>query len=456
MLDPNLLQNGPNFRLEFMAEPTPQALAEALVAFANTDGGIIVVGLDASGEYVGRVYSEDLEGILRQAEGQCLPPVVIGNWEQVETEQGAVVAIRVPRSLELHALQDGRVLVRSGAENRPLGGDEIRRLASTKNTGDFEAEAVPGATINDFDRAILDEYLAKREERLRRVFTGDEKTLLQEIGALNETGDPTVAGILLFNKYPQQWLPQSGVVFVKFVGTEPRGENGLAGYARREELTGPLARLVENLWELTWGEMAVSAVVRGLQREETYEYPAFAVREALVNAVCHRDYRLKGRRIEVRMFSDRLEVISPGGLPGFITVDNIVEEHFSRNPRLVGALFHWGYIEELGLGIDRMIEEMVQAGHKPPSFTAKPYSFTVTLYNDRERLPFFVEGQPLNARQARALQYVREHGSITNREYRALCQDVSAETLRLDLADLVERGILLKIGSKKGTYYILK
>ncbi len=456
MLDPNLLQNGPNFRLEFMAEPTPQALAEALVAFANTDGGIIVVGLDASGEYVGRVYSEDLEGILHQAEGQCLPPVVIGNWEQVETEKGAVVAIRVPRSLELHALQDGRVLVRSGAENRPLGGDEIRRLASTKNTGDFEAEAVPGATINDFDRAILDEYLAKREERLRRVFTGDEKTLLQEIGALNEAGDPTVAGILLFSKYPQQWLPQSGVVFVKFVGTEPRGEDGLAGYARREELTGPLARLVENLWELTWGEMAVSAVVRGLQREETYEYPAFAVREALVNAVCHRDYRLKGRRIEVRMFSDRLEVISPGGLPGFITVDNIVEEHFSRNPRLVGALFHWGYIEELGLGIDRMIEEMVQAGHKPPSFTAKPYSFTVTLYNDRERLPFFVEGQPLNARQARALQYVREHGSITNREYRALCQDVSAETLRLDLADLVERGILLKIGSKKGTYYILK
>lgn len=439
-----------------MPEPTLDLLAEALVAFANTDGGTIVVGLDSSGEYVGRVYSEDLEGILRQAESQCLPPVVIGNWEQVETEKGAVVAIRVPRSLELHALQDGRVLVRSGAENRPLGGDEIRRLASTKSTGDFEAEAVPGATFSDFNREMLDEYFAKREERLRRVYTGDEKDLLKEIGALNEAGDPTVAGILLFSKYPQQWLPQSGVIFVKFVGTGPRGEDGLAGYARREEITGPLARLVENIWELTWSEMAVSAVVRGLEREETYEYPAFAVREALVNAVCHRDYRLKGRRIEVRMYRDRLEVISPGGLPGYITVDNIVDEHFSRNPRLVGALFHWGYIEELGLGIDRMIEEMVQAGHKPPSFTAKPYSFTVTLYNTRERAPMFVDGKALNNRQAQAMQYIREHGSITNREYRALCPDVSAETVRLDLADLVEQGVLLKIGSKKGTYYILK
>jgi ATP-dependent DNA helicase RecG len=108
--------------------------------------------------------------------------------------------------------------------------------------------------------------------------------------------------------------------------------------------------------------MAMGAVVKGLERQEIVEYPPFAVRESLVNAVCHRDYRLRGRRIEIRMFADRMEVISPGGLPGFITVDNLVEEHFSRNPRLVSGLFQWGYIEELGLGIDRMIEELVQGG----------------------------------------------------------------------------------------------
>jgi ATP-dependent DNA helicase RecG len=240
------------------------------------------------------------------------------------------------------------------------------------------------------------------------------------------------------------------------VGKTPRGENGLAGYSRREELTGPLPRLIENAWNLIWSEMAISAVVKGLEREETYEYPQFAVREAIVNAVCHRDYRLKGRRIEVRMYSDRLEVISPGGLPGFITVENIVDEHFSRNPRLVNGLFQWGYIEELGLGIDRMMEVMQQAGHKPPSFDARPYSFAVTLYNAREKQSAPAWSRNTNHRQARALQYIRDHGSITNREYRTLCQGVSAETLRLDLADMVEQGILLKVGSKKGTYYILK
>ena len=132
------------------------------------------------------------------------------------------------------------------------------------------------------------------------------------------------------------------------------------------------------------------------------------------------------------------------------------EEHFSRNPRLVNGLFQWGFIEELGLGIDQMIEEMVQAGHAPPEFKATPHSFTVILSNKRERTVAPKWTRSMNERQTRAVNFVRESGSITNREYRQLCPDVSPETLRLDLADLVDRGVLLKIGSKKGTYYILK
>jgi ATP-dependent DNA helicase RecG len=119
-------------------------------------------------------------------------------------------------------------------------------------------------------------------------------------------------------------------------------------------------------------------------------------------------------------------------------------------------LYQWGYIEELGLGVDLMVEEMVRAGHPPPMFKDTPYSFTVTLQNIRERAPLPDWTRTMNERQTKALAYVQAQGRITNREYRSLCPDVSAETLRLDLADLVERGVLLKIGAKKGTYYILK
>ncbi len=521
----DLLKAGQGPRMAFLAKADAKQIAETLIAFANTEGGTIVIGLQDDGKPSrAKIDSDVLQKALRSADELYNPTVVLDRWEELQIpiesapeaaepvsvaplqpalalefasspaetkaelkdvpllpapEAAApavdapapapaptpekpepafhtVYAIRVPRSIEMHALSDGRVLIRSGAKNRPLGGQEILRLASAKNTGDYESDLVPGATREDFSKKMIEEYLEKRQERTKRPFNGNVEDLLQEIGALNADGKPTIMGVLMFTDYPQQWLPQSGVVFAKFVGTQPRGESGLAGYTRREELTGPLPRLIEASWNLIWSEMAVSAVVKGLEREERTEYPQFAVREAIVNSICHRDYRIRGRRIEIRMYSDRLEVISPGGLPAFITIENIKDEHFSRNPRIVNGLFQWGYIEELGLGIDRMMEVMEQAGHRPPSFDARPYSFAVTLFNAREkpRAPEWTRNT--NYRQARALQYIREHGSITNREYRNLCQGVSSETLRLDLVDMVEKGILLKVGSKKGTHYILK
>ena len=455
MLTSTALKAGPGQLVEYLAEPDIDMLAETLIALANGDGGTIVVGIDRAGKPIGSVYPEEVEIALRTAETHCRPPIHTG-WDQIELSGSVVIAVTVARSSELHSLADGRVLIRMGAENKPLGGDAIRQLAATKSSGDFESELVPGAQRSDLDDEVIKEYLEKREERQHKRITLSIDEWLHDSGLINAQGQPTAAGMLLFGRHPQQFLPQAGLVFVKFIGTEPRGEGGLPGYGRREEITGPLARVIEGAWEVVWEEMHVGAVVKGLEREERTEYPPFAVRECLVNAVCHRDYRLKGRRIEIRMFADRMEVISPGGLPGFMTIDNLVEEHFSRNPQIVSGLFQWGYIEELGLGIDRMIEEMTQAGHTPPQFKATSYSFTVVLSNIKERRATPIWEKAMNERQARALTYLREHGQITNREYQQLCPDVSPETLRLDLVDLVDRGALMRVGAKKGTYYILK
>lgn len=446
-----------------------------MVAFANGDGGTILLGLDAEGRPADKILPEELEAAVRQAASLTVPPVRA--MLEPAGEGATLLAVRVPRSVDMHSLHDGRVLVRAGTENRLLRGDAIRQLAASKAAGDYEAEAVPGATLDDFDDEVVAEYLAKRQLRTRRevkVSSRDARgaaPLLREIGALDAQGHPTVAGVLLFAKNPHIFLPQSGIVFIKFPGVEPRSEMGRIGYGRREEINGPLARVVERTWQVILEEMRVGAVVRGLEREEVLEYPEFAVREALVNAVAHRDYRLRGRRIEVRKYADRMEIISPGGLAGYITLDNLVEEHFSRNPRIVQGLYHWGYIEELGLGIDRMIEEMIAAGHPAPRFHATAYTFTVTMSNVRERRaaphltlavnpsaePVSVAGKVmLNERQARALRYLQEHGRITNRDYQNLCPDVTPETLRLDLSDLVDKGVLLRIGEKRGTYYILK
>lgn len=449
-----MLKEKPGSRLAFLPAADIEPLAECLVALANGDGGVIVLGLDDNGRPTTPIWEEEAEGALRKAAGLCRPPVPT-TWQPVETRSGVLIGLHIPRSTELHALDDGRVLIRSGTQNRPLSGDEVRDLAASKNTAEYETEIVPGARPDDLDTDIVRDYLSRREER-GAPRTLDVAELLYEIGATNREGEPTTIGVLLFGKKPQLFFPQSGITFVRFPGTEPRGEDGGIGYGRRDEITGNLARVIERAWNIIFEEMRVGATVNGLERAELLEYPRYAVREALVNAVAHRDYRIRGRRIEVRMYADRLEIISPGGLPGYMTLDNLVEEHFSRNPRLVSGLFQWGYIEELGLGIDQMIEEMTQAGHEPPEFKATPHLFTVILYNKRERAPVPKWTKSMNERQARALTFVRENGSITSRDYQQLCPDVTAETLRLDLKDLVDRGILLKIGSKKGTHYILK
>ncbi|MBP6469183.1 MAG: putative DNA binding domain-containing protein [Chloroflexi bacterium] len=448
------LKNKPGQRLVYLPYADTELLAECLVALANGDGGLVVLGVDDLGRPSEAIWEEEAEAALREAALMCRPPVPT-QWQPVEMGADILVGVYVPRSTELHSLQDGRVLVRSGSDNRPLSGDEIRNLANSKNSAEFETELVPGARPSDLDANIIRDYLDRREARgAAKVSSTDD--LLFEIGAIDRDGDPTTIGVLLFGKNPQAFFPNSGVVFVKFPGTEPRGEDGGIGYGRRDEITGPISRVVERAWNVLFEEMRVGAQVNQLEREELTEYPRFAVREALVNAIAHRDYRIKGRRIEIRMYADRLEIISPGGLPGYMTLDNLVDEHFSRNPRLVNGLYQWGYIEELGLGIDQMIEEMVQAGHSPPQFRATPHLFTVTLSNKRERTAVPKWTRSMNERQAQALNFIHENGSITNREYRQLCSDVSAETLRLDMVDLVERGVLLKIGSKKGTYYILK
>lgn len=452
----NLIHEEPGQQLAFLGSADPQPIAETLVALANSDGGVLVLGVDKERRLVGFYTDEEAGDALQAALRLCRPPMRT-EWSSEATPEGAVVLLRVPRSGQIHSLEDGRVFVRRGAENHIVTGSEFDALAAARPVGDFELEPVAGSTRADFDENVVDDYMERRQSRNPRHSVLPKDKLLAQIGALTEERIPTVSGILLFGREPQLFMPQSRAIFVKFADSTPRGPEGALGYGRREEFLGPLPQIIDRAWRVIWEEMDKQAVVSGLQRVEETEYPASAVREALVNAVVHRDYRLTGRSVEIRMYTDRLEISSPGGLPAHITLDNIVDEHYSRNPRIVNGLYQWGYIEELGLGVDRMIEDMVRAGHQPPVFDAKPHRFSVVLYNSRDKGRGSQSWeQNMNDRQMKAIEYVQQSGTITNGEYRELCPSVGAETLRLDLADLVSRGVLLKIGDKRGTRYILK
>ncbi|MGQ9816225.1 MAG: AlbA family DNA-binding domain-containing protein, partial [Candidatus Roseilinea sp.] len=139
--------NTPSQFLALLPEADPQALAETMIAFANSDGGTIVVGFDERGRQVTRATPEDIESALRAAAELCQPPVRAALEPASGNADGPALVVRVPRAAEMHSLRDGRVLVRVGGRNRTLAGDEIRNLATSKSSGEFDAETVHGATL---------------------------------------------------------------------------------------------------------------------------------------------------------------------------------------------------------------------------------------------------------------------------------------------------------------------
>jgi ATP-dependent DNA helicase RecG len=181
----------------------------------------------------------------------------------------------------------------------------------------------------------------------------------------------------------------------------------------------------------------------------------------LVNAIAHRDYNQGGDGIHIHLFQDRLEIHSPGGLPGPVNLNNLLTARFSRNPIITQVLADMGFVERLGYGINRVMRAMEQHGLSPPRFEEVGGTFRVKLYNTpRAGLPKVVKDDlirlNLNIRQEKAVAHLVEKGRIKNRTYQELCPDVSPETLRRDLVDLVKKGVLIKVGEKKSTYYILK
>lgn len=452
-------ERGPGPMQDFLGEPDADRLAELIVSFANAAGGTIFVGLDEAGTLYPDV-AEYLEPILEQALTLCRPPfrgVDLPEWRFQDTSRGRFVTITVrPVPYQL-SIKGETVYVRSGTMNVPLqaeGDSSVARRAEQPQG--FEDRPLAGATLDDLDDAIVQEYQRNRIKRGPRGESLTRRELLHDAGAIDAAGQLTAAGMLLFGRHPERYFPQVGVVVVRFKGTSLR-DAAVSGerYTRRVEIVGPAARVAEKAWEVLFDEIHRESFTEGLQRHEQYDYPPEAVREAVINAICHRDYAIRGQRIEVRLFDDRLEIISPGRLPGHITIDNLLDEHYSRNPRLVRGLYYWGYIEELGQGIDIMHEAMRRAHHPAPEFREGERSFAVILYNTIDEVALKYSDE-LNQRQLQALRYLEDHDRITNGEYSELCPDVSSETLRLDLRHMVELGLLLKVGAKRGTYYVLK
>ncbi len=435
---------------------SPRKVGETLVALANAHGGVLVLGINAGGQPAGLSAPEMARDQAVAAALMAEPPLVLPLPEIVSLDGRALCALHVPPGLSQVYSIKGQYLTRAGKENRVMSTAELRTLLIARGEGHFESTVAPGSSRADLDESAVDRYL----ERLPGLTAPSPSAALLTRGCLRATpqGDhvPTYAGILLFGRNPQQYLPSAEIIAVRYAGATMSDE------FVREDIRGPLGEQIRRAEAFLVANMRRGMRIRGFTRDEVTEYPLAVAREAVVNAVAHRDYGLRGDSIRLLMFSDRMEVYSPGRLPGHVTLDNILYERFSRNEVIVQVLSDLGFIERLGYGVDRMIAAMQEAGLPAPRFEETTAGFRVTLLGHGHDL---VSSTPaaqrwgnelLNPRQEQAMSFIAQQGRITNSAFQSLCPDVSPETIRRDLADLVERGLLLKIGEKRATYYIMK
>jgi ATP-dependent DNA helicase RecG len=435
---------------------TPAKLAETMVAFANAHGGFLVIGADPrSGEPQGLEDPDAAQDRTLKAALATDPPLIIPLPQNTEMDEKSVLVVTIPPGLPHVYSYKGKYLVRDGDRNLPLAPRHLRRLMMERGAVSFEAMVPDGARLDDIAWERVGQYLSNLDGL---PATNREEALLQR-GCLSRSDDllrPTYAGLLLFGREPQRWVPTSRLLAVRYPGRT------MDDSFVREEILGTLPEQIRRAEAFVVGNMRRGVRLRALERAEETEYPVGVVREAIVNAIAHRSYQVRGNEIRVLMFSDRIEFYSPGRLPGHVTVENLVDERFSRNECIVQVLSDMGFIERLGYGIDRMIHHMAEAKLPPPRFKETAAGFQVSLLGPGTALvtqdvsAHLWRHLGLNQRQEIAMAHLIEKERITHREYHDLCSDVSAETIRRDLVDLVHKNLLLKISDKRETYYILK
>lgn len=440
-------------QLDFKVKATD--LTPVIAAMAMTEGGLVVLGVSNDRRLQGSPLSQETLDRVMKAAHACGVDVQL---REISVGRAKLTLVAVPEVRgRIVTTPDGRLLRRVGSDSQPLVGDGLARFVQDRQHHAAEDEAIPIADLLDFDLKLLNRALAgDARSAVRRA---QIPRALVDLGLAIPEPPPTdpvitTAAALLFARDPRVYVPGASVQVVRRAGVGP----GHGPTRARQELTGPIPKLVDEVLAFVGGHTGRHEAVVGRHREVLPEYPEAVLREAILNALAHRDYGLAGATVDMTVWDDRIEVRSPGSLPGHITLQNIRQEHYSRNRRIMRVLKLIGLVEEYGEGVDRMFREMEARLMEPPAFTATPSSVTVTLYN---RSLLSVEDQAwlgllghldLTPAERRVLVVARKEGAVTRRRVRELMPELDAEAL---LAGAVAKGLLVRTGQRGGARYVL-
>jgi ATP-dependent DNA helicase RecG len=360
-------------------------ISQTLVAFANSDGGELLVGVEDDGSLSGVTPDEKyIEDLFRVPETHVHKdtPLPSPRRTKIEIDGVRILYFSVPKGLDfVYLTADGRCLRRIDRDSVPESSETIvaKRLEDKSRRWDREIEE--SASLNDLDVDLVQSVAGQIAYGV-----SPEKCLQYlELGEFTATGLRLKrAAVMLFGKDIRKWHPRCQVRILTYKGTEPRSGESY-NVVKDDSVAECIIKLIDRAWERLTVALSQHTVVTDRARfEQSLLYPQIACREALINAIVHRNYAIEGRGIEISVFQDRMEILSPGMLLSTISLADLQQRkgvHESRNPYIARVLREVGFIREMGEGIRRIYDVMRSSSLAEPAFQNDTTGFTVTLYS---------------------------------------------------------------------------
>jgi len=418
-----------------------------ICGFANAKGGTIYIGKDDNGNVVGIANAKKLMEDIPNKTKDVLGVIVDVNLHT--TAPGDYLEIIIEH-YPYPVNYKGQYHYRSGSTKQELKGAVLDKFLLQKKGKRWDSVPVPTISVADLDNETFDFFRKKalKSNRIEEDALTDSNEHLIENLQLKESDYLKRAAILLFHPKPENFVTG---VYIKIGFFESDSE-----LMYQDEIHGNLFHQIEKTIDLLFTKYIKANIsYEGIHRIETYDYPKEAIREALLNAISHKDYS-SGFPIQISVYKDKLMIWNEGQLPENWTTEKLTRKHSSKpyNPDIANAFFRSGYIESWGRGTIKIIEKCVEVGLPSPLYHYDGSDFSVEFRKDIYHKEY-LQTLNLNDRQIKAILYVKGNGKITNSEYQKI-NDCSRNTASNDLSELVEKELLKPSGQKgAGAFYNL-
>ena len=439
----NLIQAGEGFHLE-LKEAFDKSFMEEVCAFANSGGGKIIIGVSDSGIIKG-CNTDNRSRSLIQDSLRSLQPNLDISIDIIDS----LIVVMVPEGNDKPYACSKGFYVRNGANSQKLNRNEIVEFFQKEGRIHFDELRNDKANFKtDFDEKALIEFLGMAGISK----TIDMSTLLKNLGCLTDEGKLTNAGVLFFTKDIDFILNNAIIVCVLFKGTEK------VHILDKKDFSGNILENINNAVAFVQRHTNLEYVIKTLRRENVPEIPEVALRETIINAVCHRDYFDKRANVLIEIFDDRVIISNPGGLPGGLKPQDFGKKSVARNQIIASLLLRVNFIEKVGTGISRIRQAVSENGKSSVVFSYDDAFFTVTYTRNNETTQSTTQSttQTLTEKQIEILQYLIKNPYASRQEMAENIADITTDGIKYNLKRLQDIGVLKRIGPDFGGHWLVQ